>query len=194
MGLEQRTYSILIVSSAEKFNSSLKNLLPPSQFHTIQFLSDINTAKRELLERSYDFILINAPLPDDFGTDFAMDIACKKDHVVLLIIRSELYEEIYDKVTLSGVFTLPKPTSRQMVLHALDWMITLRERLRLAEKKNMTMEEKMEEIRLINRAKWALIDQLKMSEADAHRYIEKRAMDQCVSRREIAEDIIRTYL
>ena len=56
------------------------------------------------------------------------------------------------------------------------------------------MEEKMKEIRLINRAKWVLIDELKMSEADAHHYIEKQAMDRCVSRREIAEEIISTYL
>lgn len=51
----------------------------------------------------------------------------------------------------------------------------------------------MKEIRLINRAKWILIEQLKMTESDAHRYIEKQAMDRCVTRTEIAETIIRTY-
>ena len=51
----------------------------------------------------------------------------------------------------------------------------------------------MEEIRQVNRAKWLLIEQLKMTETDAHRYIEKQAMDRCVSRREIAMGIIKTY-
>ena len=51
----------------------------------------------------------------------------------------------------------------------------------------------MEEIRLVNRAKLLLVECLKMSEAEAHRYIEKTAMDRCVRRREIAENIIRTY-
>ena len=51
----------------------------------------------------------------------------------------------------------------------------------------------MQEIRVGNRAKWMLIERLQMSEADAHRYIEKMAMDRCVSRREIAEGIIKTY-
>ena len=55
------------------------------------------------------------------------------------------------------------------------------------------MDEKMEEIRLVNRAKWLLIEKLTMTESDAHRYIEKQAMDQCVSRREIAKGIIQTY-
>ena len=33
-----------------------------------------------------------------------------------------------------------------------------------------------------------------MTEAAAHRMIEKQAMDRCVTRREIAKEIIRTYL
>ena len=51
----------------------------------------------------------------------------------------------------------------------------------------------MEEIRLVNRAKWLLISELKMDEPQAHRYIEKQAMDMCVSKRRVAEEIIRTY-
>ncbi|MBQ8385045.1 MAG: ANTAR domain-containing protein [Spirochaetaceae bacterium] len=48
-------------------------------------------------------------------------------------------------------------------------------------------------MRLVNKAKWLLISELKMSEPDAHRYVEKQAMDRCVSRRFIAEEIIKTY-
>ena len=80
-----------------------------------------------------------------------------------------------------------------MLTQALRWMAAARERLRRTEKKTATIEEKMEEIRLVNRAKWLLIEQLKMTESDAHRYIEKQAMDRCVSRREIAQNIIRIY-
>ena len=51
----------------------------------------------------------------------------------------------------------------------------------------------MEEIRLVNRAKWLLISELKMDEAAAHRYIEKQAMDRCTSKSEIARGVIRMY-
>ena len=61
------------------------------------------------------------------------------------------------------------------------------------EKKNASVEEKIEEIRIVNRAKCLLIEQLKMTESEAHRYIEKQAMDRCVTRRVIAENIILTY-
>ena len=51
----------------------------------------------------------------------------------------------------------------------------------------------MKEIRLINRAKWLLIKELKMDEPQAHRYIEKQAMDQCITKREVAETLIKMY-
>ena len=76
---------------------------------------------------------------------------------------------------------------------ALDWLASARERLRKFEKKTLSIEEKMAEIRLVNKAKWLLIGELHMDEPDAHRYIEKQAMDRCISRREIAEEIIKTY-
>ena len=61
------------------------------------------------------------------------------------------------------------------------------------EERQASVEEKIEEIRLVNKAKWQLIECLRMTEAEAHRYIEKQAMDQRVSKREIAESIIETY-
>ena len=43
------------------------------------------------------------------------------------------------------------------------------------------------------KAKGLLMRQLGMTEQDAHRWIEKAAMDRCVKKREIAETIIRMY-
>ena len=49
------------------------------------------------------------------------------------------------------------------------------------------------EIEEANRAKWHLIECLSMTETEAHRYIEKQAMDLRISKREVAENIIKTY-
>ena len=101
--------------------------------------------------------------------------------------------EIYDKVAEHGVFVLPKPTSKPIIITALSWLSSAREKLRKTEKKTLSIEEKMEEIRIVNRAKWLLISELKMDEQGAHRYIEKQAMDRCVSKKVVAEEIIKTY-
>ena len=80
-----------------------------------------------------------------------------------------------------------------MIAQSIQMLCSTRERLRIMEKKNASVEEKIEEIRIVNRAKCLLIEQLKMTESEAHRYIEKQAMDRCVTRRVIAENIILTY-
>ena len=48
-------------------------------------------------------------------------------------------------------------------------------------------------MRLINRAKCTLIEYLKFTEPQAHRYIEKQAMNNRQTRREVAEKILKTY-
>lgn len=193
MKFQENVYSVLVVSASETFNTSLSALLPESKFSPVRYESSISAAKRTTLERAYDFVIINSPLPDDTGLRFAIDLCGLKTTAVLLMVRAELYASTYDKVAEHGVYILTRPTSRNTVSLAMDWMITTRERLKKFEKKTLSTEEKMQEIRTVNHAKWLLIDHLKMTEADAHRYIEKQAMDRCISKREMAEEIIKTY-
>lgn len=190
MSFSERSYCILVVSATQKFQNALQSLLPPSRYHTVHWTDSASAAKRCLLERPYDFVLIHTPLPDDFGTKFAIEISERKTTVILLTVRAEFYEEVLDKTAKYGIFVLPRPASRQTVACALDWMVSMRERLGRLEEKSATLSEKMEEIRLVNRAKWVLIDKEGLSEPEAHRRIEKAAMDQCLPRREIAKAII----
>ena len=193
MSLKERVYSVLIVSAAQSFNDALSALLPNSKYSPTHFVSNVSAAKRALAERAFDFVIINSPLPDDVGARFAIDTANSKESVVLLMVRTELQAEIYDKVAEHGVFVLSKPTSKPTMGIALSWLSSAREKLRKTEKKTLSIEEKMEEIRIVNRAKWLLIRELKLDEPEVHRYIEKQAMDQCISKRIVAESIIKTY-
>ena len=193
MSLRERVYSILIVSSTDSFTSAFADLLPETRYYPVHTVTSISAAKRVLAEKSFDFVIINSPLPDDAGIRFAIDTCTGKQSAVLLLAKSDIHAGVHDKVAEYGVFTLPKPTSKPTMLHALNWMESARERLRQFEKKSLSIEEKMAEIRLVNKAKWILISELSMSEPEAHRYIEKQAMDRCISKRTIAEEIIKTY-
>lgn len=193
MPFKEYLYSVLIVSSSETFNTSFTALLPRKDYSPVDIVQSINHARRKIAERAYDLVIINTPLPDDFGRKFAVDICNDKNTVAVLLVKNDIYDEIYARVFEHGVLTLPKPTSASIMNQALDWMRIISTRLGKLEKKTLTLEEKMSEIRIINRAKWALIDACKMSEADAHRYIEKQAMNRCITKREIAESILQTY-
>lgn len=193
MAIEQHVYSILIVNVTEKFFDLILPLMPGARYYPIDKVGSINEARRRISERSYDIVLINTPLPDDFGVRFAMDLTFSTGSAVLLFVRSDFYDAIYEKAQSSGVFLLRKPTSSSTISQSLDWLCATRDRMCRMERKSVSLQEKMDEIKLVNRAKWILITHLNMTEDAAHRYIEKQAMDRCVSKRVIAEDILRTY-
>jgi response regulator NasT len=184
---------VLLVSASEKFNTVTLPLLPVTDFWPVTIASSVAEARRRMVNAAFDLILINSPLPDDVGVDFAEEVCAGSDAGVLLLIRSELYEETYYKVLPAGVIALPKPTNRQMISQSLRVLCAIRERLRSMRRKQATVEEKIEELRLVNRAKWLLIECLHMTEADAQRYITRQAMEQRTGKREIAESVIRTY-
>ena len=193
MVFQERTYSVLIVSASEKFNDAAIALLPMTDYYPVTQAGSVSAARRRLLERAYDIVIVNAPLPDDFGMRLAIDVCASSDAGVLLLVKNELYHEMYAKTVEYGVMTLSKPTSAALISQALRGLCATRERMRRMEEKQKTVEEKMEEMRLVNRAKWLLIECLRMTEPDAHRYIEKQSMDLRISKREVAEGIIRTY-
>ena len=65
-----------------------------------------------------------------------------------------------------------------------------RSRLTGLRKENRRLQQRIENIRLVDRAKCLLIECCSMSEPEAHAYIEQQAMNQRRTKREIAEHII----
>lgn len=193
MALAIHRYRVLLVSSSEKITASLSALLPEGLFSPVSVKTDVSGARRFLAENTVDIVIISAPLPDDFGTRLALDVCADSTAGVLLLVKAEQFSDVSARVSPFGILTLSKPTAPQLFSQSLLLLCGTRERLRRMEQKTASLEEKMEEIRLVNRAKWLLIEQLKMTESEAHRYIEKQAMDRCVTRRAIAENILATY-
>lgn len=193
MELQQQTYHVLVVTASKTFRSSAAELLSETRCAPVQFASDISAAKRAVAEKPFDFVVINAPLPDDAGIRFALDVSDQKNAVVLLLLPPDLYAESSDRAISHGVFLLPKPISKNGFLTAISWLSSARELVRKSEHKILSVDEKMKEIRIVNRAKWLLIEHRHLSETEAHRAIEKQAMDRCITRLTVAQEIIDLY-
>ena len=110
--IREDSYSTLIVSSNEKFNQVLASIMPPDEF-SCEVVGNVGEGRRALLERDYDIVIVNTPLPDEFGVNFAIDTGADTNSGVLLCINADLFEEVTDKCEEYGVLTISKPTSRQ---------------------------------------------------------------------------------
>lgn len=186
--------SVLIVAGSEKGKAVLKELLTmDSSCGEIITVNNGSEARRFLIERDCDLCIINAPLKDEFGTELAMHIAGKGISQVMLMIRNELADEISAKVEEFGVFVVSKPISRSFFWSAFKLVTAAHNRMLTLQSKNVQLQNKIDDIKLIDRAKCLLIQFLDVTEPEAHRFIEKQAMDKRITKKEIAEAILKKY-
>ena len=138
--------SVLIVSSGPKVGALLTELLPPASFSPICTVPTAGEARRMLVDRRFDIAVINTPLPDDFGTQLAVEISEKQGCGVLLLVKAEIQEAVGLKVEDYGILTLPRPVSRQMVFQSMKLLAATRQKIRALEERTSSLQSKMEEI------------------------------------------------
>lgn len=192
MASGRNIYKVLVAGANDKTFALLQTLLPGSSYDLPLRAGSAGEAKRMALDYAVDIAILNAPMRDEFGTQLALNLA--RDNVgVLLLVPGESFDGVRDQVEDEGVMALAKPLTRQTLEMGLHMITALRGKLLQMDRRNRALQEKMTDIRTINRAKWLLIEQLRMTESEAHYYIERQAMDTRLSRREVAENIIRSY-
>jgi len=183
----------LVVSSTEKGAEIFAGLLKEAGLHQVTALGTAGEARRHLLEKDYALVLINAPLRDESGEALSRHIASKGISQVVLVVKSEYYDAVSALCEDDGVMTIAKPINRAVFRSALKLAKSSQSRLMRAQEENARLKQKIEDIRIVDRAKFILISYMNMSEKEAHRYIEKQAMDMRSSKKTIAEGILKTY-
>ena len=181
---------MLAVSGSDKFFALIRKTLEPGRFMSAEFRTAAAAARRSILERYYDIVVVNAPLQDESGVEFAIDTACQSDASVLLAVSADIYEDVLDRVTDYGILVVAKPFPQVRIRHAVRFMMAWQVRIHQLEKKLRSAEEKTEDLRTVDKAKFLLMEKRHMTEDEAHRLIGKQAMDHGVSRRRIAEEIL----
>ena len=181
--------SVLIVSSAES-GEKIASMLDCMEYGPVKKITNASQARRQTAHDGFDIVIINAPLCDDDGYELALDIAELSGSAVMLAVRGESYDEIRYRVESAGIFTIPKPLSAATFHSALNLIRRSQKRLMALEAENKKLRLKIEELKLIDRAKWMLITEKGMDEAAAHRYIEKGAMDSRMTRADYACAVI----
>ncbi len=185
--------SALIVSYSENSTEFLRKMLEEASLTDISAISNAGEARRLMIEKDFDLYIVNAPLPDEFGESLARSIAAKGTGEVILIVKSELFDEVSDRVEESGVITIAKPISKTLLWNAIKMASVTHTRIKAIQNENKKLIRKIEDIRVVDRAKCILISHLSLTEPEAHRYIEKQAMDMRLTRRKVAEEILKIY-
>ncbi|MBR6337260.1 MAG: ANTAR domain-containing protein [Ruminococcus sp.] len=190
MRSERPVYSSLIVSGYRKFTESLKQILLENDFTDPCTAESISEAIRLAIGQPLVVIFIRMSAPDE-GSLAKMTQALAKSGTCTAVFTSvESYDRLFELVKSSGVYLIPLTPSRQMLLYSLDWLKAGCERVRNADRKNLTFDEKIRQLRMINRAVWQLIEREQLSEEQAQARLEDIAKSEGISKFDAAQRII----
>lgn len=184
---------VLIVSNTEKSIAVFIDMLSQNSYDEIVTVKNCGEARRLFVERDFDLCIINTPLPDEFGEKLAYTIVSNSICQVILVVRAQIYEEVTEKVEDLGIYTIAKPISKNIFWSALKLSNAAFHKMKQLKRENNKLHQKIHDIKFIDRAKWLLIEHMNLSEQEAHRYIEKQAMDQRLTKKEVAARVMKQY-
>lgn len=187
--MEAESHSVLVVSRDSKIISQISAFLVPPLFE-LTTTSDFNEARRLATERSFNIIIADSG--DGYDTDFAINLADSYS-TILLLVPNEHFDEISYRVEGYGILTITKPFEPFYLYNMMKIAIAIQYKVQVLSSQTTKLKVKMEEIKQVNRAKMLLMQNMNMSEQEAHRYIEKEAMDRGMKKTAISEEIIKTY-
>ena len=188
----RRYATLLLITASRDTAAQFAGLLPEERFAPELCVCTALEAPYVLKESAFDVVVIDVPDSDGDGAALASSAAERGANVLLLADKGR-FDAAADYAEAHGFMALPRPAEPALLRQSLGMMAAVSARVHELEEKAESLQAKMEELRLVDRAKLILVQQLKMTEQDAHRFIEKNAMDRCVTRSVIARRIIRTY-
>ena len=183
------THSVLVVTKDSKVSAQISAMLIPPIFE-LNTAEDFNEARRRLAERVYNIVIVD--YADGEGTDFATDISSSTS-TILLLIPAALFDQLSYKVEIFGILSVTSPFDHFYFYNMIKVAIAVQYKVQILSSQTIKLKNKMEEIRIVNRAKLLIMQNLSFTEEQAHHYIEKEAMDTCQKKIDIAKQIIQTY-
>ena len=164
----------LIVSAGNNANEYLARHMADLGYTRPAMAASGGEARRQMDAKDFEVIVINTPLPDEF----------------LLLTKTATADQIADKLQEFGVLVLGKPFTGAQFRQAVQLAASNYKRLAVLRAENAKLLDKIAQLRLVDRAKCYLIEKKHYTETEAHRLIEKMAMDTRRPRGEIAQEIL----
>lgn len=130
---------------------------------------------------------------DGRGVEFALKCAAASEATVVFVPVRTLPKMLLDKLTAGGVCVLDAQADDGACEMFFGQLAAIRTAYGALVRENAGLRRKVLEAQAVGRAKCLLVERRKMTEQAAHRFIEKTAMDNRLTRYAVAKDIIKGY-
>lgn len=171
----------------------LRQWLAESQIADVVTVKGAAEARRMAAGDQYALMMINAPLSDESGLELAIDLARRTTAAVILLVKNELAPMVSDPAAEAGVLILTKPVIPQLFEQTVRVGLACRNRMLVYKSESEKLQKRYEELKIIDRAKCLLIEHLRITEEEAHRVLEKEAMDSRMPRVRVAKQVLERF-
>lgn len=191
--LKENRYNLLLVSSSEQFNKKTVDLLSSNIYVELTISTNIDQARRLIVERKFDIVIVDSPVNGDKGFYFVLSL-CEKDEFGILVLAKQTdYDEAYFRLHDFGVFVLSKPIEEDLFVQTLRILSITRDKITTVKQSNLSFKDKLDEIKIVSEAKVLIVKNMHVNENEAHKLIEQNAMNLRITKKMSAEMFIKKY-
>jgi len=182
-----------VVATAENsFQIAVRNVLNPCGYSFLGTCSDSVSLIRLIRSYSPDFIVVDF---DMNVRELRLTLETVDDEMLCTCIIIGAYKdmEIMNLIDNSRVLSFcTKPLNKDILIHTVEMALINYKRVSQLDRKLKEMTENYETRKLVERAKWILMERNGLNENEAYERMRKKSMDNRMPMKAIAEAIIFT--
>ncbi|MGN0613299.1 MAG: ANTAR domain-containing response regulator [Porcipelethomonas sp.] len=183
--------NIIVVSGNRKAAEVLVPFFKESfQSNVMHFDTAYQTRKLVESDFSCDLVLIDMPLPDEAGLKLAEYITNQTAACCILLAKAEYVEKISDTAEQNGIIVMSKPFSKNALYQAVKISEIAIKRFYKLYEETVRLEKKIDEIKIVDKAKFMLMQYRNITEEQAHEYLQQYAMNKHMKKSVAAYEII----
>ena len=181
---------IVVAEDEALIRLDLAEMLGELGYQVVGQASDGEQAVTLVKEHRPDVVIMDVKMPVLDGISAAEAIG--KDRIAPVIMLTAFSQkELVERARDAGVMAyIVKPFTQADLAPAVDIATSRWSELKALESEIADLGERLETRKAVDRAKGILMQRLKLTEADAFRWIQKTAMDRRLGMREVAEAVI----
>ena len=181
---------ILVAEDEAIIRLDLAEMLTEAGYDVVGQASNGEQAVIMAKELSPDLVIMDVKMPVLDGISAAEQIGAERLCPVVMLTafsQTELVERARDAGVMAYVV---KPFTAADVTPAIDIALSRWSELKQLESEVADLGERLETRKAVDRAKGVLMAKLKISEADAFRWIQKTAMDRRMGMKDVADAVV----
>ncbi len=181
---------LLIAEDEAIIRLDLKEMVEEEGYIVVGEAADGEAAVRLAREHEPDLVIMDVKMPGMDGLAAAETIADEQLGAVLILTAFSQRDLVQRAAEAGAMGYLVKPFQKSDLMPVIDIALARHHQLAAVRKESTTLTEQLATRKAVDQAKGRLMDARGMSEAEAFRHIQKRAMNERRPMRAVAEEIV----